>query len=110
MQITRRNVIRGVAAAGLTLPTSASLPRWAVAADDIAVGSILDATGPINIYVKPMIDATSGDVIVQNGEIYNYVELRERLRAAGHEFQSSGDTAVMLRALSVAGNRFSSQR
>jgi asparagine synthase (glutamine-hydrolysing) len=52
---------------------------------------------------QPMVDASSGDVIVQNGEIYNYIELRQQLRAAGHEFHSSGDTAVMLRALSLAG-------
>jgi asparagine synthase (glutamine-hydrolysing) len=52
---------------------------------------------------QPMVDATSGDVIVQNGEIYNYIELRQQLRAAGQEFQSSGDTAVMLRALSLGG-------
>jgi asparagine synthase (glutamine-hydrolysing) len=53
---------------------------------------------------QPMIDVTSGDVIVQNGEIYNYVELRRRLVAAGHSFQSTGDTAIMLRALSVGGS------
>jgi urea transport system substrate-binding protein len=58
MQINRRDVIRGAAAAGLAIPAGAFLPRWATAADDIAVGSILDATGPINIYGKPMIDAT----------------------------------------------------
>src|SRR5262249_14763874 len=57
MQINRRNIIRGAAAAGLAIPAGVFLPRWA-AADDIAVGSILDATGPINIYGKPMIDAT----------------------------------------------------
>jgi urea transport system substrate-binding protein len=58
MQINRRDVIRGAAAAGLAVPAGAFLPRWAAAADEIAVGSILDATGPINIYGKPMIDAT----------------------------------------------------
>ena len=52
---------------------------------------------------QPMVDPTSGDVITQNGEIYNYLELRERLAARGHTFQSTGDTAVMLRALSVGG-------
>jgi asparagine synthase (glutamine-hydrolysing) len=52
---------------------------------------------------QPMVDPTSGDVITQNGEIYNYLELRQQLAAHGHRFQSTGDTAVMLRALSVGG-------
>src|SRR5688572_15982549 len=42
---------------------------------------------------QPMVDPVTGDVIVYNGEIYNYVELRDRLVAAGQTFQSSGDTA-----------------
>jgi len=52
---------------------------------------------------QPMVDPVTGDVVVANGEIYNYVELRERLAAAGQTFQSSGDTAVMLRALGLHG-------
>jgi asparagine synthase (glutamine-hydrolysing) len=52
---------------------------------------------------QPMIDRKSGDVAVQNGEIYNYVELRSELAALGHHVDSSGDAAVMLRALSVFG-------
>src|SRR5262245_34142839 len=40
--------------------------------------------------IQPMIDPVGGHVIVFNGEIYNYVELRERLAAAGERFQSTG--------------------
>ena len=63
--------------------------------------SILDLS---NAGAQPMVDPTSGDVVVANCEIYNYVEIRNRLAAAGHGFKSSGDTAVMLRALSVEGH------
>jgi asparagine synthase (glutamine-hydrolysing) len=52
---------------------------------------------------QPMVDLATGHVIVFNGEIYNYVELRERLAAGGETFASSGDTAVLLRALGRHG-------
>ena len=52
---------------------------------------------------QPMIDPVTGDVVVLNGEIYNYLELREKLAAGGQTFQSTGDTAVMLRALGLQG-------
>jgi asparagine synthase (glutamine-hydrolysing) len=52
---------------------------------------------------QPMVDPVSGHVIVFNGEIYNFRELRARLAADGQGFQSSGDTAVLLRALGTQG-------
>src|ERR1700757_1106735 len=58
MRVSRREVLREGAAAGLGMSASMLLGRQAKAADDVAVGSILDATGPINIYGLPMIDAT----------------------------------------------------
>ena len=58
MQITRRDAVRRAVAAGFGVAASALTGRSAIAADEIAVGSILDATGPINIYGLPMIDAT----------------------------------------------------
>lgn len=52
---------------------------------------------------QPMVDPVTGHVIAFNGEIYNYVDIRRRLVSEGQNFSSSGDTAVMLRALSLHG-------
>src|SRR5215831_2936630 len=52
---------------------------------------------------QPMVDPVTGHVVVLNGEIYNFGGLRRRLMAEGQEFQSTGDTAVMLRALGLHG-------
>src|ERR1700681_2982502 len=50
-----------------------------------------------------MVDPVTGHVVVFNGEIYNFGELRQRLETEGQEFKSTGDTAVMVRALGLHG-------
>jgi asparagine synthase (glutamine-hydrolysing) len=62
--------------------------------------SILDLS---SAGAQPMVDPVTGQVVVFNGEIYNFDDLRRRLVAEGQEFQSTGDTAVMLRALGLHG-------
>jgi asparagine synthase (glutamine-hydrolysing) len=52
---------------------------------------------------QPMMDPVTGHVVVFNGEIYNFSDLRRRLVAEGQGFHSTGDTAVMLRALGLHG-------
>src|SRR5258708_2522188 len=52
---------------------------------------------------QPMVDPVTGHVVTYNGEIYNFADLRRRLVAEGQEFNSTGDTAVMLRALGLHG-------
>jgi asparagine synthase (glutamine-hydrolysing) len=54
---------------------------------------------------QPMVDLVTGHVVVFNGEIYNYVEIRDQLSAKGQSFLSTGDTVVMLRALSIHGSQ-----
>src|SRR5215469_7127326 len=39
---------------------------------------------------QPMVDPATGHVVVFNGEIYNFGELRRRLEAEGQEFNSTG--------------------
>ena len=52
---------------------------------------------------QPMTDPVTGHVVTYNGEIYNFADLRRRLVAEGQAFNSTGDTAVMLRALGLHG-------
>lgn len=63
--------------------------------DEVALGhrrlSIIDlATGD-----QPMFNEDKQMVIVFNGEIYNYIELREELKK-NHEFKTSSDTEVLI--------------
>lgn len=44
---------------------------------------------------QPMESPDGRAVIVFNGEIFNYLAIREELAALGHLFRSSGDTEVL---------------
>jgi asparagine synthase (glutamine-hydrolysing) len=52
---------------------------------------------------QPMVHPSGDFGLITNGEIYNYVELREELAALGHSFNSSGDTEVLLNAYAEWG-------
>jgi asparagine synthase (glutamine-hydrolysing) len=55
---------------------------------------------------QPMRDPITGNVIVFNGEIYNFQDLRCELQHAGHSFASRSDTEVILKAYQQWGTAF----
>jgi asparagine synthase (glutamine-hydrolysing) len=54
--------------------------------------SIIDLAGG----GQPMRDVTGNSVIVFNGEIFNFLELRDQLQTIGYAFASNSDTEVIL--------------
>lgn len=47
---------------------------------------------------QPMFTPDGRLAIIYNGEVYNYIELRQELKALGESFQSDSDTEVVLKA------------
>jgi asparagine synthase (glutamine-hydrolysing) len=77
--------------------------EWVSAGGDLFLGfrrlSILDLSAAAN---QPM-GGSRGQLLVFNGEIYNYRELRPQLEARGYRFHTSSDTEVLLHALEEWG-------
>lgn len=55
---------------------------------------------------QPMTDPVTGNVIVFNGEVYNFRDLHRQLVADGHLLTSGSDTEVVLRSYGVWGPDF----
>jgi len=77
---------------------------WADAEAGVALGfrrlSIVDLSPAGH---QPMTSASGRYVVVFNGEVYNFGELRKDLEALGHSFRGHSDTEVMLEAMSEWG-------
>ena len=97
-RMSRAMAHRGPDGSGVWLSTPDSRGRGALLAHRRLSILDLSAAG-----AQPMLDPITGHVLVFNGEIYNFRELRRRLEAERQEFCSTGDTAVMLRALGLHG-------
>jgi asparagine synthase (glutamine-hydrolysing) len=52
---------------------------------------------------QPFFDSEDMCCAVFNGEIYNYLELREKLQSMGHHFRSASDTEVIVEAYKAWG-------
>jgi asparagine synthase (glutamine-hydrolysing) len=61
--------------------------------------SIIDVTGGL----QPMSSQDRSITLTFNGEIYNYIELRDELKARGHQFHTDSDTEVVLEAYRAWG-------
>jgi asparagine synthase (glutamine-hydrolysing) len=82
---------RGPDGFGLLLDAGAGL-----ASSRLAIFDIPGGWQPIEV-------APQGRAIVYNGEVYNHVELRAELEAAGERFATTTDTEVVLRLLERDG-------
>jgi asparagine synthase (glutamine-hydrolysing) len=77
-------VHRGPDARGLHIEDGVGLGIQRLRVIDLATGD------------QPIYNEDRSVVVVLNGEIYNYRELRERLRGNGHSFDTEGDTEVIV--------------
>lgn len=52
---------------------------------------------------QPMVDQHHNNVIAFNGEVFNYIEIRQELEKLGHSFLTGTDTEVILKSYAVYG-------
>ena len=50
-----------------------------------------------------MVGSFEESIIVYNGELYNYIEIREELKSIGLSFNTESDTEVVLKSIETWG-------
>lgn len=83
IDISDRMVLRGPDASGVFLDGNIGLAHRRLSIIDLSTGC------------QPMEIVDDGIVIVYNGEVYNFNELREELSTMGHAFKSTSDTEIV---------------
>ena len=85
---------RGPDADGLFVQEGIGLASRRLAIIDLAGGD------------QPIANEDGDVVVVQNGELYNHVDLRRSLERAGHRFRTRSDTEVLVHAYEEWGHGF----
>ena len=88
---------RGPDADGLFVQEGIGLASRRLAIIDLAGGD------------QPIANEDGDVVVVQNGELYNHVDLRRSLERAGHRFRTRSDTEVLVHAYEEWGHGFAAR-
>ncbi len=79
--------------------------RGVHAAEGVGLGIQRLAVIDLETGDQPIYNEDRSVVVVMNGEIYNYRELRDELRARGHRLATDGDTEVIAHLYEEFGDR-----
>ncbi len=74
--------------------------------EGVGLGSVRLSIIDLNTGTMPLSNTDKSLWVVFNGEIFNYIELREELIAKGHTFKTSSDTEVIVHLYEEYGTEF----